>query len=355
MTYAEAAARFRVSAEAARQIALRQKWPRRKSNDDPHGRVQVLVPDDARPRPRTPLQTGVQRSSGGSVRRPDVHQSDTRSSGAVDALREALDLLREQLAHERNRADVAGGQVEAARVRADEYAREMAALRDQLHAELARADLAEQGRDRADASLAAVRADLERVDAVDQRGRGDRLDAENRDLRSRADRAEGQVEQLRQAAKTTERVLREAETALTAERTAKATAEAEAAHLSQAGDQALADAQEARRSAVAETIKLQQARAEAEQAAQAAEAEATRLRQAVDLATSQAEQAVQEAKALREAEEARAAAQAKEPVDRPSIVASRIDEVQLRRLQAAEQARKSLGRLARLRAAWRGE
>jgi hypothetical protein len=36
-------------------------------------------------------------------------------------------------------------------------------------------------------------------------------------------------------------------------------------------------------------------------------------------------------------------------------VASRVDEVQLRRLQEAEQARKSLGLLARLRAAWRGE
>jgi len=41
--------------------------------------------------------------------------------------------------------------------------------------------------------------------------------------------------------------------------------------------------------------------------------------------------------------------------DRPAIVASRIDEVQLRRLQEAEQARKSLGRLARLWAAWRGD
>jgi hypothetical protein len=44
-----------------------------------------------------------------------------------------------------------------------------------------------------------------------------------------------------------------------------------------------------------------------------------------------------------------------EPVEtRPLAVASRIDEVQLRRLQEAEQARKARGRLARLRAAWRG-
>jgi hypothetical protein len=77
-------------------------------------------------------------------------------------------------------------------------------------------------------------------------------------------------------------------------------------------------------------------------------AEAARLRQAM-------EQAVREAEALRAAEVARAAAQAMEPTDRPTMVASKIDEVQFRRLQEAEQARKSLGLLARLRAAWRGE
>jgi hypothetical protein len=42
--------------------------------------------------------------------------------------------------------------------------------------------------------------------------------------------------------------------------------------------------------------------------------------------------------ALWQAEAVRAAAQVQDPVDRPAMVASRIDEVQLRRLQDAEKA-----------------
>ena len=97
--------------------------------------------------------------------------------------------------------------------------------------------------------------------------------------------------------------------------------------------------------AVALRAQLDQARAEAQQATQAAEAEAARLRRATELA-------VQEAKALWEAEAARAARE--EAADRPTV-ASRIDEVQLRRLHEAERARKSRSRLQRLRAAWRAE
>jgi hypothetical protein len=89
---------------------------------------------------------------------------------------------------------------------------------------------------------------------------------------------------------------------------------------------------------------LDQARAEAQQATQAREAEAARLRQATELA-------VQEAKAEWEAEAAHAA---REAASRPAV-ASRIDEVQLRRLQEAEQARRSRSRLQRLRAAWWAE
>jgi hypothetical protein len=55
------------------------------------------------------------------------------------------------------------------------------------------------------------------------------------------------------------------------------------------------------------------------------------------------------------ADMARGAAPAATEADRPGMVAARIDEVQLRRLQEAEQVRKSLGLLARLRLAWRGE
>jgi hypothetical protein len=90
---------------------------------------------------------------------------------------------------------------------------------------------------------------------------------------------------------------------------------------------------------------LDQVQAEAQQATQAAEAEAARLQQATELA-------VQEAKAMWEAEAAHAARE--EAVNRPTV-ASRIDEVQLRRLQEAERARRSRSRLQRLRAAWWAE
>jgi hypothetical protein len=96
--------------------------------------------------------------------------------------------------------------------------------------------------------------------------------------------------------------------------------------------------------AVALRVQLDQARAEAQRATQAAEAEAARLRQAT-------ESAVQDAKALWEAEAARAVREA----ENRSTVASRIDEVQLRRLQEAERARRSRSRLQRLRAAWWAE
>jgi hypothetical protein len=97
--------------------------------------------------------------------------------------------------------------------------------------------------------------------------------------------------------------------------------------------------------AVALRVQLDQARAEAQQATQAAEAEAARLRRATELA-------VQEAKALWETEAARAARE--EVANRPTV-ASRIDEVQLRRLHEAEQARRSRSRLQRLKAAWWAE
>jgi hypothetical protein len=95
----------------------------------------------------------------------------------------------------------------------------------------------------------------------------------------------------------------------------------------------------------AETLKTEQA------AKVAAEAKAAEAQAAAEAKTAELQQTVD---ALQE-EAARVATQAKEAADRPAMVASKIDEVQFRRLQEAEQARKSLGRLARLRAAWRGE
>jgi small-conductance mechanosensitive channel len=123
----------------------------------------------------------------------------------------------------------------------------------------------------------------------------------------------------------------------------------------------LTDLREATEEAETDALAAEQDRIEADAAIKAAEAEAAGLRHALDQARAEAiagaQAADEEIARLRLAvEQVEAAARAPaEPVDRPTMVASRIDEVQLRRLQEAEQARKALGRMARLRAAWRGE
>jgi hypothetical protein len=192
-------------------------------------------------------------------------------------------------------------------------------------------------------------------------------------LRERAEAAERQAEAERARVDTTERraeaaearttaaigLLREAGESLTAERASRLAAEAEAAAAIEAAsveaEQFRQAAEQARRTAAKVEAAIEEAAIEAEQAAQAAEAEIAQLRQAAEQARAEAQEAVQAAETLRQAEAARAAVQAPEPADRPAMVASRIDELQLRRLQEAEQARKALGRLARLKAAWRGE
>jgi hypothetical protein len=127
LTYADAAARFGISSEAVRQLALRHHWPRRKLNNDLTGKVQVLVPDDFEARPRTPVQ------------RPNEQASDARSTTPSDMLLEALH-------RERERADVAEKQRDAAISRADAaYADRRAAearLTEQIERESQRADQA---------------------------------------------------------------------------------------------------------------------------------------------------------------------------------------------------------------------
>jgi membrane protein involved in colicin uptake len=152
------------------------------------------------------------------------------------------------------------------------------------------------------------------------------------------------MEQLR-------RVLREAEARLTAERATRAAAEAEKALAEGEAARMLADLREATEEAEIEAEASRQDRVESEAAIKAAEDEAAELRrrlQAEGAGLRKTLEQLREAEATRVAEAARAA-------DRPTMVASRIDEVRLRRLQEAEQVRKSLGRLARLKAAWRGK
>lgn len=120
LTYAQAGERFGITAEAARQIAIRRRWPRRKSNDDPQGRMQVLVPDDAETHPRTPVE------------RPNEHPSDARSSADPDALADAIGTLREQLDRERGRADQAEARADRAEQARETERGRTDALRDQV-------------------------------------------------------------------------------------------------------------------------------------------------------------------------------------------------------------------------------
>lgn len=144
LTYAEAAARFGITAEAARQLAKRRKWPRHTPNE--HGATaRILVPFDTDVRPRRPPRTdGARRSrSYGGRRRKvapldarraaeDVHVAanspivhpDDRDSQAVEAFRAVVAdlLLRLDMADDRarqsdERARLA--ELEAARLRAE--------------------------------------------------------------------------------------------------------------------------------------------------------------------------------------------------------------------------------------------
>ena len=126
LTYAEAAARFGVSAKAARKIAMRQNWPRRKPNGDPCGRVQVLIPPDAEIRPR----------------RVAEHPSERPFCSSAE-----VGTLREQLARERERADALEGRLAGAE-REAQQAIERACTAEQAAEALRRADQARAGAER---------------------------------------------------------------------------------------------------------------------------------------------------------------------------------------------------------------
>lgn len=166
LTYEAAAARFGISAEAVRQLAMRRKWPRRKPNDDPAGRIQVLIPDDVQIRPRT----GVERPL------------DDRSTAELDALRFALD-------RERKRADQAEKARDAAIARTD------AADTDRRAAD-ARADAATQ---RADTAIALI--DGFRAERDSAMARADRLEQALAAERSRADAVRERLDQAEGAAR----------------------------------------------------------------------------------------------------------------------------------------------------------
>ena len=134
-TYAEAGTCLGVSAEAVRAIAKRRHWPRRRSNTDPHGAVEVEVPDDVAVTPKPSARPVTTRSPPG--------QADL-AAGALAALEHALAVLRDQLAASTARADRLDLLIETERGR--------------VLAIEAKATAAEQGRDQAEADVRELRA-----------------------------------------------------------------------------------------------------------------------------------------------------------------------------------------------------
>ena len=131
LTYAEAGELLGISAEAARAMARRNKWPRRTPNEH-NAPARVLIPSD-RPvaHPRPPAAQGTPSVHPGDARgtngmapgraeeprppEPDRPAEDGVLRSAIRALESAVDGLREQLQrteqwvdHERERADASG-------------------------------------------------------------------------------------------------------------------------------------------------------------------------------------------------------------------------------------------------------
>ena len=113
MTYAELGQARGISAKSAERLAQRRRWPRQIGND---GMARVLVPfgeDHVTPRRR------------GRMAAPDIAERRGPDIGGVvrDAIRETAETLmaplREQIEHERSRADRAEKRADEERARAE--------------------------------------------------------------------------------------------------------------------------------------------------------------------------------------------------------------------------------------------
>src|SRR4051812_22368301 len=128
LTYAEVGELLGISAEAARALARRQKWPRRTPNEH-NALARVLVPPD-RPaaRPRPPGIRGINGGHpgddrGAGDRHPAEHDRPGESAdilrSTVRALESAVETLREQLGIANRRIDEERGRAQEAEQRAD--------------------------------------------------------------------------------------------------------------------------------------------------------------------------------------------------------------------------------------------
>ena len=167
LTYAQAAERFGLSAEAVRQLAIRHRWPRRRPNADPHGKVEVGIPSDFEIRPRPTVRHPDRRPSNGL----DEHLSNDRPTPVLYG--------HPLIVRERERAD-------RAEQRADEATR------------------------RADAAIAL--ADRTLAQLADATARADAAESERREVERRVEWLEGERDQQRDRADNLHKGLAAAET-----------------------------------------------------------------------------------------------------------------------------------------------
>jgi DNA primase len=137
LTYSELGERLGVSPEAARQKAIRSRWPRQTAND---GKAQIRVdlddvkvpprkarePADARP---TAEQTPVEPPADARML-VALEEHITTLKAMVAKAEETASREREQANAERARADGERGRADTERARAEDLLRRLAALRE---------------------------------------------------------------------------------------------------------------------------------------------------------------------------------------------------------------------------------
>lgn len=166
LSYSELGERLGVSAEAARQKAIRSRWRRQTAND---GRTQVLVDIEelrVATTPRKPKEVSDDRPTPNAT--PDQHPADDRT---FDALEAHIATLREMVAkaegiaeresvqaeQERTRADGERERADAERGRADDFMRRL----DEMFAERLKAAETQREVLRLETELSELRAAVE--------------------------------------------------------------------------------------------------------------------------------------------------------------------------------------------------
>jgi hypothetical protein len=164
-TYSELGERLGVSAEAARQKAIRNHWPRRTAND---GRAQVRV-DVEDVKASTPPRRMREEEPSDVRPTPVEPPSDARTLAALDAHIETLKALaaaaegalareRERADAERARADNEWVRADAERVRSDDLTRRLEEAQERM---AQRAEIEQQ--------LVALKAQLAEMQAANAR------------------------------------------------------------------------------------------------------------------------------------------------------------------------------------------